>query len=65
MTTLVKVQINNFGNVDLSMIGIESGWNARSCFCPTYVEADILHNGGKGVVNYIMGPCVFIAMGVM
>jgi hypothetical protein len=26
------------------------------------MEANILRNGNKGVVNYIMGSCAFIAM---
>jgi hypothetical protein len=26
-------------------------------------ECDCTHNGCKSVMNYIMGPCVFVAMG--
>jgi hypothetical protein len=30
-----------------------------------HMQANISCNGGKGVVNFIMGPCAFIAMGAM
>jgi hypothetical protein len=35
--------------------------SASSCSCP-HMEANILHNGNKGVVNFIMGSHVFVAM---
>jgi hypothetical protein len=31
----------------------------------SHVEANISHNGGKSVVDHIMGLYVFIAMGTM
>jgi hypothetical protein len=50
-------------NVNLSMKGIVCGWRKRMQLWSSHVEIDISCNGSKSVMNYIMGPHAFVAMG--
>lgn len=59
MTTSTRVWILFLvnTNVNLLMGGIHYSWRLRL----SQVETNISHNGSKSVMNYIMGPHVFIA----